>query len=68
MDGYLNYQVASLGDTAINTSLFAPMEEVLPCIVNRLAEIEQRMLLQRYEIHALQAELEALRCETVMVG
>ena len=67
MDGYLNCQVA-LGEAAINTSLFAPLEDVLPCIVNRLAEIEQRMLLQRYEIHALQAELEALRCETVMVG
>jgi len=68
MDGYLNCQVATLGETAINTSLFDPLEDILPCIVNRLAEIEQRMLLQRYEIHALQAELDALRCEAVMVG
>lgn len=56
----------NVGKTAINTSLFSTEEEVLTSLLHRLAELEQRVMLQRYEMHVLEAEMEVLRCNSIV--
>jgi hypothetical protein len=56
----------NVGKIAINTSLFSPQEEVISSLLHRLAELEQRVMLQRYEMHVLEAEMEVLRCDSLI--
>lgn len=52
----------------INTPFYTPQPELMSSLLNRLAELEQRMLLQRYEMHVLEAEMEVLRSQPGIVG
>ncbi|MFI4954412.1 MAG: hypothetical protein ACHP9Y_00700 [Gammaproteobacteria bacterium] len=69
MDCLSTRHAAKLGKkTPINTPFFNPQPDLMNGLLNRLAELEQRMLLQRYEIHVLEAEMEVLRSQPGMVG
>lgn len=67
MDCLSARQTRRINKAPINKPLFAPEEEIVSALLHRLAEMEQRMFLQRYEIKALEAEIEVLRSETYLI-
>lgn len=69
MDCVSTRQAPRLGKKSpINKPFYTPEPQILSEILDRLAKMEQRMLLQRYEIHVLEAELEVLRSQPGVLG
>lgn len=50
---------------SVNTPLYSQSDEVLSNLVMRMAQMEQRIMLQRCEIGVLEAELQVLRNHAV---
>ena len=69
MDCLSTRQAPRLGKKKpINKPFYNPEPEILSELLDRIAEMEQRMFLQRYEIHVLEAEMEVLRSQPGMLG
>jgi hypothetical protein len=66
MDCLSTRQAQHLGKKPINTPFYKQKPELVTDLLHRIAEMEQRMFLQRYEMHVLEAEMEVLRSHQVI--